>query len=244
MDKFGPINKTEMGPEIEKAGYERYRIHRDYIAHCLRWTYVLKNIKLGMNIIDIGCGSFPLFKALNSNMHAFRPALYVGIDIRKSVIEKMLNYKTNFKVKGYTRDIRVTKLPVECEYFDIATCLEVIEHFEEKYLDHILGEIKKILKPNGLLILSTPNFNGKLPKCHIHEYRAGELRVYLEKYFKVEKIIGTFASQKDIEPVLTETEKELYYKFEGWFTNEVFACLFAPLHPYQSRNILWVCRKG
>ena len=82
---LGPVNKTECGMVIERIALPRGQIHRDYIAHCLRWSYVLKQVKIGMNIIDVGCGSFPLLKALYSNK--LKPSLYVGVDIRRSVIE-------------------------------------------------------------------------------------------------------------------------------------------------------------
>jgi len=245
-DKVGLINKTECGTVIERIALPRGQIHRDYIAHCLRWSYVLKQVKIGMNIIDVGCGSFPLLKVLYSNKE--KPTLYVGVDIRKSVIEKMMLFKTNFTVVGVVEDIRVNKLgtaddPCD-EKFDIAACLEVVEHNEAKYVDHILNEIRRVLKTGGLLLLSTPNYNGKdKAKNHVHEFTAEELQEHLWRYFTVEKMIGTFASQSDIEPVLTQAEREVYEGLKSWFNVDVLSVIFASLHPLQSRNILWICRK-
>jgi len=256
--ELGPVNTTECGMVIERIALPRGQIHRDYIAHCLRWSYVLKQVKIGMNIIDVGCGSFPLLKALYSNK--LKPSLYVGLDIRKSVIEKMMQFKTNFTVIGHTSDIRVDPLPtvedVTCNEerpfgtftqetvgYDIAVCLEVVEHFEDKYVDHVLSEIRRVLKVGGMLLLSTPNFNGSAAKHHIHEYTAEELGKHIWKYFTVEKMIGTFASQREIEPVLSMAEREVYENLKSWFKPEIISIIFSALHPYQSRNILWVCRK-
>lgn len=256
---LGPINKTECGMVIERIALPRGQIHRDYIAHCLRWSYVLKQVKIGMKIIDVGCGSFPLLKALYSNK--LKPGLYVGVDIRKSVIEKMMKFKTNFPVVGQTLDIRIEDLPSIRQIkimeepknyspciaafpdYDIAVCLEVVEHFEDKYIDHVLSEIRRVLKIGGLLLLSTPNFNGSAAKNHVHEYTAEELGKHIWKYFTVEKMIGTFASQKDIEPVLSPSEREVYEDLKSWFKPEIISVIFSSMHPLESRNILWVCRK-
>lgn len=235
---------------IERIALPRGQIHRDYIAHCLRWSYVLRQVKIGMKIIDVGCGSFPLLKALYSNK--LKPAVYLGVDIRKSVIEKMLKFKTNFPVLGFTLDIRTDLLPPapgnnghggDYRDYDIAVCLEVVEHFEDKYIDHVLSEIRRVLRTGGLLLLSTPNFNGSAAKNHIHEYTIDELAKHIWKYFTVEKMIGTFASQKDIEPVLSPAEREVYEELKSWFKPEIISVMFASMHPKESRNILWVCRK-
>jgi 2-polyprenyl-3-methyl-5-hydroxy-6-metoxy-1,4-benzoquinol methylase len=252
MDK---VNTTELGYKIEHLGWARNQIHRDYIAHCLRWQYVLRHVKRGMNIIDIGCGSFPLLKALYSNK--LKPNLYVGIDIRKAEIEKLMQFKTNFTVIGCQIDIRVNPLPSirnitfstdrtdGWNNYDIAVCLEVVEHFEAEYITHVLNQIRRVLKPNGLLFLSTPNYDAKvgMAKAHIHEYTDEELKSYLRQFFTIEKAIGIFASQKDIELVLTRAEKEVYDELKPWFSPDILSTIFSSTHPYQSRNILWVCRK-
>jgi ubiquinone/menaquinone biosynthesis C-methylase UbiE len=50
------------------------------------------------------------------------------------------------------------------ENFDIVVALEIIEHLENPW--NFLGEIKKILKPNGVLILSTPNSDSMLDRIN------------------------------------------------------------------------------
>lgn len=41
--------------------------------------------------------------------------------------------------------------------FDIVTCIEVLEHLRDDALDATLETIHALVKPNGLLILTTPN---------------------------------------------------------------------------------------
>ena len=65
--------------------------------------------------------------------------------------------------------------------------------------------------------------------------------------FKIAKNFGTFASQKDIEPILYETGKSdltiAYEYLKDYYDSNVLSCLFAPLLPRYSRNVLWVCQK-
>lgn len=63
-----------------------------------------------------------------------------------------LNERTIYKKCG---DLNTQKLPFESESFDLITCLEVIEHLYNP--DNLIEEIKRVLKPGKVLILSTPN---------------------------------------------------------------------------------------
>ena len=47
-------------------------------------------------------------------------------------------------------------LPFSDATFDLVTCLEVIEHVAQA--DGLMEEIRRVLKPGGHLVLSTPNF--------------------------------------------------------------------------------------
>jgi 2-polyprenyl-3-methyl-5-hydroxy-6-metoxy-1,4-benzoquinol methylase len=75
--------------------------------------------------------------------------------------------------------------------FDVITSMETIEHMERPS-DYLL-ELHRVLKPGGLLILSTPQSAlGHIPltPAHVHEYGLEELRILCSKYFEVEEIIG------------------------------------------------------
>ena len=80
-------------------------------------------------------------------------------------------YKFGYKVQACDlrpKDFRFDK--ITCEYadlnnrfpyanegFDAVICLEVIEHLENPW--HVLRECKRVLKKNGLVILSSPNIS-------------------------------------------------------------------------------------
>lgn len=240
----GKVNKTSL--DVETAN-ERGLVHRDYIAHCLRWNYVLKVMKRGMSVLDLGCGDGMLSQVLYANK--YKPKLYVGLDIRQSMVEKMMKRPANFSKIGICNDIRTGTIGHADGnfkgFFDLVVCFELIEHFEEKYLDHVLQEIGLVLKPStGLLMLSTPNYDG-VHKAgnHIHEYTERELEeAFRENYYVIEKKIGTFASQKDIVPAMSVYERSVFERLRPWMDSNILSVIFASLHPSQSRNILWVCR--
>jgi hypothetical protein len=108
----------------------------------------------------------------------------------------------------------------------------------------MLEDINRCVKPDGVVLLSTPNFDGShIAANHIHEYREKELQEHLEKYFVVKKKFGTFASQKDIKEVLKPEELKTWEKLREYYDVNMFSVLFAPLYPSHSRNIMWILGK-
>jgi ubiquinone/menaquinone biosynthesis C-methylase UbiE len=59
-------------------------------------------------------------------------------------------------VPCYSVDIEKTPLPAPDKTFDYVLCTEVIEHMEIDPM-FMLSEINRVIKPNGTLILTTPN---------------------------------------------------------------------------------------
>jgi len=50
----------------------------------------------------------------------------------------------------------VDRFPYPDEYFDTVICCELLEHLERDPM-HMMSEIHRVLKPNGTLLLTTPN---------------------------------------------------------------------------------------
>jgi SAM-dependent methyltransferase len=96
------------------------------------------------SILDIGCGSYPYFL---SNTY-FREKY--ALDRTRSTTEIP-------DINWYTFDINISpSLPFEDNTFSVITLLAVIEHIDPEILVSLFSDIHRILKPGGVLIMTTP----------------------------------------------------------------------------------------
>lgn len=99
------------------------------------------------NVLDIGCydGTFlSLIKNKNNNFYGLEASNWGVEQTRKKGIE----------VRQYSFD-DVTRLPYGDSFFDVVIAGEIIEHIYDT--DFFLSEVNRILKPEGKLLVSTPN---------------------------------------------------------------------------------------
>jgi SAM-dependent methyltransferase len=52
----------------------------------------------------------------------------------------------------------IQRLPVRPGGFDVVTCIQVLEHFEEPRARELAADLAALLRPGGLLLLSVPVF--------------------------------------------------------------------------------------
>ncbi len=107
-----------------------------------RKNRVLSYIPDNCVLCDVGCGfNGDFLRSLSSKI-----SLGIGID------KKVTPYHDN-KIKLLRDDIE-KRLSLKSEMFDSVTMLAVLEHLDHPY--SILKECYRILKPAGILILTTP----------------------------------------------------------------------------------------
>lgn len=96
-------------------------------------------------ILDIGCGATPLFLSEIEFAEKF------GVDaVSSGIKEGGAIYVGRFNA------VSGAPLPFEDNYFDVVTMLAVIEHFDKKHFSTVAGEVRRVLKPGGVFILTTP----------------------------------------------------------------------------------------
>jgi len=76
---------------------------------------------------------------------------YFGVDIMDNAVRQSHERVPFAQVKRMDLD----SLQFPDNYFDVVTCTEVLEHVYE-YQD-VIAELTRVLKPNGLLIITHPN---------------------------------------------------------------------------------------
>ena len=240
-------NTTQLDPD---KTFERHVYHRDQFAHYLRWTHVLKRARIGMNILDFGCGtSMNLGEVLYRNR--FKCNCFIGIDIR-SLNKKGydLVYKTNW-MHFHQQDLCGELLTVhKATDWDLITSFEVIEHVGKENTDKFLKNIHSLCSDKTTVLLSTPIYDEKVGAADNHiidgvvgEYTYEELKGYLEKYFTIEETYGTFASQRDYKPLMNEWQTKMFNELNKYYDANLISNIMAPLFPKQSRNCMWVLKK-
>jgi 2-polyprenyl-3-methyl-5-hydroxy-6-metoxy-1,4-benzoquinol methylase len=99
----------------------------------------------GNRALDVGCGVGEFLEVLRCMGFCS-----TGLDGNQKQIDSV-------RARGYDAKLANLEmpLPVEDASFDLAVCLEVIEHVSRA--EFLLAEINRALAPGGALVLSTPN---------------------------------------------------------------------------------------
>lgn len=253
---------NERGKEVDTTflsldqAEERGFIHRDYIAHCFRWSHVVKHLMKKQRyktarILDIGCGrEVPLAKMLHSNKTI--PEKYVGIDAGPILPEAAVaatKGKLSTVVSLHANTEWGTKFAhgtwaIHPHFSDI-TCFEVAEHVEPPMLLDMLDAMIDVLEPfAGRIWLSTPCWNYKdCAANHVNEMTYGAFgAVLMESGLFIENVHGTFASIYDYLPHMSKEYLEVFNDLRDYYDSNVLSTIFAPMFPAHSRNCLWECR--
>jgi ubiquinone/menaquinone biosynthesis C-methylase UbiE len=145
----------------------RYAIANDFIE--------------GKVVLDIASG-----EGYGSSILAQKALKVIGVDIDIESVEsaKKKYIRNNLKYIVGSAD----NIPIESNSIDVVVSFETIEHHDKH--DEMLMEIKRVLKKDGLLIMSSPdkknysdipNFKNKF---HIKELYYDEFENLIKKYFK------------------------------------------------------------
>ena len=118
------------------------RILAVYNYEATRYTFIgnfFKNIR--GKILDVGCCRGGLRKYINRELD------YYGVDVLTNNFENYIRIDLNSKI-----------LPFKNKQFDAVNCSDVLEHLF--YPLEMLKEIKRVLKDNGVVLISLPNDKG------------------------------------------------------------------------------------
>lgn len=239
--------------QLREAGHGR-TLHRDYSAHFFRWSFARRFITAKDHVLEVGCGEDkPLSKILTGGAAA-HVASYTGVDINK--LKPSNSQRLEFIGEFNFVEKYKTMLKTRPEGWDVLVNFEVIEHMKVEHGTNLLKGMFACTKPGGVLLLSTPVYDGKRHAAnHIHEYTVPELQKAIEKAgYVVERRFGTFMDIKHIGKAETsigaadpkkvmEAVKLVRQGLEQYFDNDAISNIFGPLYPDHSRNNLWVCRR-
>lgn len=158
------------------------------VEHQQRYHSV-KNLVRGKVVLDAGSG-----EGYGAYLLAETAARVVGIDISQEAIDRA---RTAYKRQNLEYQVgSVDALPFEDGYFDVVVSFEVIEHLEEAVQAAFLGEARRVLKREGILVISTPNKAIYSDPTHHHnrfhkkEFYIDEFESFLQQTFPKISLFG------------------------------------------------------
>src|ERR1700761_2693429 len=141
----------------------------------------------GDHVLDIACGD-----GYGCRIMAPRVGKVLGVDINQPLIAA--NQQNN-QVGNISYDIGdCFALSLPDGAVTGATAMELIEHLPVDKVDDFIGEVRRVIRPGGSFVCSTPqNSHGDIPLVpwHIKEYSVTELRAILERHFASVKILSS-----------------------------------------------------
>jgi len=196
-----------------------------------RPQYALAEFLLGDKTgkaLDYGCG-----------VGEFSDILKIkGFDVY--AVDGFFNFVIQVKERHYCQLVNFEneKLPFPDNFFDIIVSLDVFEHIWNT--DFSMGEIKRVLKMDGILIMTTTNYNyykfrfdHLIGKFHRFTYKSRHKKFYdeysfheeIKKHFYINNIYGNMIIFKGLIKKIT--------------INRLYISLFCPTIGISAKNSLF-----
>jgi len=155
-----------------------------YQRHVFAYKTILMSHISGKQVLELGCG-----EGFGVDLLAPFASHYLAVD------KKMPGFKFQENNTEYRKCVLPKLTGIASHSFDTVICFQVIEHIRK---DHaLLEEIKRVLKPGGVLLMTTPNKLMSLSRnpFHVREYLPGEMERLVGAHFATYAISGIFGNE-------------------------------------------------
>jgi SAM-dependent methyltransferase len=201
----------QSGPQLEWTG-ERYVTSvggEIEFEHTHRYLFAMP-FAGGATVLDIASG-----EGYGSALLGSVARRVVGIDIDEhSVAHAKSKYK--YDNLSFIRG-DCTAIPLTSDSIDLVVSFETLEHI----IDHktFFNEISRILKPGGVLVISTPDrvpyheMNGSPNPYHLKELDRAEFKLLLNQHFQSVQLLGqSYLEGSLIDPLKGDGSEDLEIK--------------------------------
>lgn len=213
------LDSKNMNKPVDPENYNRsFFLNPKYGCGCGGWNiiqntggqqfpsyykefYELAQIKAGYRVLDIGCGrgEFVIFCALQgaiaTGVDYSADAIEIANGLKKLVIEGRKDISIEQRCTFHQADVKT--LPFPDNEFEVIVSRAMVEHIHQWELMQMLKECKRILKPNGILLIAThPNIwyrNYGFPVI----YNIKRLSSFLRKVSGEEKVSNNPHSEQE-----------------------------------------------
>jgi SAM-dependent methyltransferase len=157
--------------------------------HRARYRFAAQ-LATGRRVLDVACGS-------GFGLHMLRDAgaRPIGIDLDSPALAEARGLDAG------SRLVRAdaTRLPLSDGCVELVTSFETIEHVADAAA--LVRELRRVLRPGGLLVVSTPNRDFGPPArhaanpFHVQEFAAAELRELVRTCFTDVRLYGQWPTE-------------------------------------------------
>ena len=194
------IIKTRKRYSSEHPIYRKRKSYQEYITDIglLRAYDWARDFCKNATVLEIGCGDLGGGELL----------------LREAKIDKYyaIDYNIEALYSAKKRDTAATlicasgnEIPLKNSKFDIVLTFQVIEHIVE--YERFMTEIHRLIKPNGILLISTPDSPSRKSNnpYHVSFFDKLALEILLNKYFEEVKMSYHYGADHSILKGLTSS---------------------------------------
>lgn len=173
--------RAEGDPSRRQAAGDQSRFHYELAA---------AHLAPGFRVLEAACGD-----GGGTRFLAERVAEVVAVDLARGQLPRLAGLRARGgPVRAVAAD--VCRLPFPAARFDAVTSFETLEHTTDP--DACLASFARVLRPGGVLVLSTPQSSlGAVPlnPHHRREFSLDELRALVAARFRIRELIGIKAGR-------------------------------------------------
>jgi SAM-dependent methyltransferase len=183
--------QAEQHPLVQRKGFKTVEDYCNHLMYQKAYEVLFSRVS-GKLVLDLGCND-----GFGSSLLASRAGEVVGVDVSaKSLKEAAAQYGSR---SLHFMPVDGISLPFRDATFDFVVSFQVIEHISD--YDAYLSEIRRVLRPGGSAVFTTPNAKIRLDPgmrpwnaLHVKEFAASELEALLRKWFPSVTLSGLFGT--------------------------------------------------
>jgi SAM-dependent methyltransferase len=167
------------------APFEPFVSYEHWHRYCLAFSFVA-----GKTVLDIASG-----EGYGSAYLARSAALVYGVDISEEAVQHARTAYVGENLHYLQGGADAIPIPGE-HCFDVIVSFETIEHLDAPSQQRFAAEIRRLLKPDGVLLISTPNRVTYHPDgsqgnpYHLHEFTKDEFVAFLRQSFDHVRVLS------------------------------------------------------